>query len=447
MSRIEGLIGVLVERYSLSRQEAEEFVTSIFGVVRENLDRDKIVKVKGLGTFKLADISARESIDVNTKERIVIEGRAKISFTPENAVRDRINSPFSQFETVDLDEDMDFSSIDDKYNEKEEQETTLVDNAIEIEKEQVINDAPTPETDKEEEPTLEEPTPEEVAPEEPALEEPSLEEPVSEEPAPEEKKVEESVSEEQKEAVSVVSEKHDKEPSPEEPKQEEPTPEEPKQEAVVSEEPKQETVVSDSEEKPKATQAAPQMTVPARNPFCEELIREGITHNKEIIRLLYLLLALVIIVLLIGAVCLGYKMGANAALKDVAPIKPAPHKVVVVKKKPAVITPVAVSAPADTVKPVKQETQEKQETKKPDSLDLMQAEYNKDARVRTGAYIIVGLDKVIKVREGQTFESICRHSLGEGMECYVEVFNGGKKEYKAGDEIKIPLLKLKKRMR
>ena len=422
MSRIEGLVGTLVERYSLSRTEAEEFVTSIFGVVRDNLDKDKIVKVKGLGTFKLADVNARESIDVNTKERIVIEGRAKISFTPENAVRDRINSPFSQFETVDLDDDVDFSSIDDKYKETEEEnaeptlqekadvepvvteETTITDKSVAVGKEEVMSDTSVSEPISEPVPEPEpEPEPEPLSAPEPNLAQESEAEPESESaPVPE---LEEEKSGE------VDSEKEPQEKASPEPAR------------------------------------GPQVTVPARNPFCEELIREGITHSREIIRLLYLLLALVVIVLLIGAVCLGYKMGSNAALKEAAPVKPAPRKVVVEKKKPAATKPVEKIVPVDTVKQAAQATQPTQTAQKVDTLAMMQEQYNKDVRVRTGAYCIVGLDKVVKVREGQTFEGICRTSLGEGMECYVEVFNAGKKEYKAGDEIKIPLLKLKKRMK
>ena len=408
MSRIEGLVGTLVERYSLSRSEAEEFVTSIFGVVRDNLDKDKIVKVKGLGTFKLADVNARESIDVNTKERIVIEGRAKISFTPENAVRDRINSPFSQFETVDLDDDVDFSSIDDKYKETEEENAEPTQH-VKVDVEPVVAEETTI-TDK----------PAAVGKEE-VMSDTSVSEPMSE-PVPE--PMPEPVSEPLPEPLSAPEPNLAQEPEPE--------PEhEPEHEPELEEEKPQEKASPEPAR-------GPQVTVPARNPFCEELIREGITHSREIIRLLYLLLALVVIVLLIGAVCLGYKMGSNAALKEAAPLKPAPHKVVVVKKKPAMTRPVEKIVSGDTVK---------QAAQKVDTLAMMQEQYNKDVRVRTGAYCIVGLDKVVKVREGQTFEGICRSSLGEGMECYVEAYNAGKKEYKAGDEIKIPLLKLKKRMK
>ncbi len=427
----------LVERYGLSRKEAEEFVTTIFAVVRDNIDRDKIVKVKGLGTFKLADVNARESIDVNTKERIVIEGRAKLSFTPENAVRDRINSPFSQFETVDLDDDMDFTSIDEKYNEKDEEETSVEEAPVEevaVEQAPVVEEAPIAVEAPVEEVTIADVSSEEVKEEEsPVAETPSEEvQPVEEAPVEEVPTEEDSLAEEGKQ--DKVEHK----------------PEEVKPSIVEQvEEEKKEEVAS---AKPATT------VVPARNPFCEELIREGITHSREIIRLLYLLVALVVIILLIGAVCLGYKMGTNAAVRESEQARPAtPHKTVVVHRK-HVVQKHAVAPP--TVDTLQQKPQEKpstevkdvkgvnkEETIKTSSQDAMQAEYNKDVRVRTGAYCIVGLDKVVKLSAGQTFEGICRSRLGEGMECYVEVFNGGKKDFKTGDEIKIPLLKLKKRMK
>lgn len=415
MSKLDSLMRCLVERYGLSRKEAEEFVTTIFAVVRDNIDRDKIVKVKGLGTFKLADVNARESIDVNTKERIVIEGRAKLSFTPENAVRDRINSPFSQFETVDLDDDMDFTSIDEKYNEKDEEEASAEEAPVEevaVEQAPVVEDAPIAVEAPVEKATIADVSSEEVKEEEPTEEDSLAEEGTQD-------KVEHKPEEDKPSMVEQVEEE--------------------KKEEVAS-------------AKPATT------VVPARNPFCEELIREGITHSREIIRLLYLLVALVVIVLLIGAVCLGYKMGTNAAVRESEQARPTtPHKTVVVHRKHVMQKPAVAPPTVDTLQQTPQEKPStevkdvkdvnKEETIKTSSQDAMQAEYNKDVRVRTGAYCIVGLDKVVKLSAGQTFEGICRSRLGEGMECYVEVFNGGKKDFKTGDEIKIPLLKLKKRMK
>lgn len=393
MSRIESLSKCLVERYGLARKDADSFVSEMFAVIRENLEKDRVVKVKGLGTFKLLDVNPRESVDVNTKERILIEGRAKVVFTPENAVRDRINSPFSQFETVDIDDDVDFSSIDDKYSDMEEQEDTA----------ETVPDT--------------EPTEMQTPVEEPV---------VQPEPEPVVGPVE--CEEQQQETVNPDDE-------PEQPVKEE----EPEQ-AIEEEEPEQAVEVEEQEEaKPEdSVSTATPVSTAVHNPYCEDLIREGITHSRKIIRLLYVMLALIVVVMLAGAVYFGYKLGVGVhEPKAVTPVKPV-TKVVVVKPKPAVNKPVAKVEPADTVS---------QPVQKVDSLELMQAEYNKDVRVRTGAYRIVGLSKTVKMLPDQTFAGVCRAQLGEGMECYVEVFNGGKKDFKAGDDIKIPLLKLKKKIK
>ncbi len=377
MSRIESLGKCLVERYGLTRKDAESFVSEMFAVIRDSLEKERVVKVKGLGTFKLADMNPRESVDVNTGERILIEGRAKVSFTPENAVRDRINSPFAQFETVEIGDDVDFSDIDDKYSTAEEPEE---------QPERVQKKEPEPEVARKE--------PDAVTSDQTA------------EPAEEElHSVDNAV-----EAAPVAPETVDGQT--------------------------EETAVDPVEE----TRETPA----AHNPFCEELIREGITHSRKIIRLLYVMLGLIVVAMLIGALYLGYKIGTGVLeQKTDSPEKPA-AKVVVVKAKPAVVKPVAAAETTDTA-----QTQEKtasEQEQKVDSASLMQAEYDKDVRVRTGAYRIVGLSKVVTVQAGQTFEGICRAHFGDGMECYVEAFNGGKRDFKTGDEIKIPLLKLKKRM-
>ncbi len=127
MSKIAKLSKCLVEKYSIDQGDANRFVREMFDTIKDNLERDKLVKVRGLGTFKIVETSARESIDVNTKERIVIEAKNKISFTPENAVRDRVNSPFSQFDAIEIGQDVEF-------DEKVETEPTKVE-APEPEKE------------------------------------------------------------------------------------------------------------------------------------------------------------------------------------------------------------------------------------------------------------------------------------------------------------------------
>jgi nucleoid DNA-binding protein len=368
----------LVERYKLSQENAESFVSEIFSVVRENLDKDKIVKVKGLGTFKLIDMNARESVDVNTGERIIIEGRSRITFTPENALRDRINSPFAQFESIDIDDGIDFTSIDEKYEIQEEE-------------------------DKKEDKEL-----------------------MSEET--EVQSSQDSISNKEEEEAPIERLIDIAEPLEEEGPAEEPFLKEPHKDTSEKE-------TTGAEEEKNSTEAN---TSDVHNPYCEELIKEGITHSKKIIVLLYLLLGLFGIALLLGAVYFGYKLGTNRVdYNSIVPNKPV-TKVVVMKPKRADIKTVAATEKPDTTQSEKAEV---------DSVELMQAVYNKDARVRTGAYKIVGLAKTVKVQKGQTLSGISRAYLGEGMECYVEVYNGGKKEVKAGEEIKIPQLKLKKRIR
>ena len=116
MNKISYLSTFIQKKYSLSQKEADNFVSQMFEVISEALHTEKQVKIKGLGTFKVMSVSPRESVNVNTGERFVIEGRDKISFTPETSMRDRVNTPFSQFETVVLNDNVDFSEIDEKYN-------------------------------------------------------------------------------------------------------------------------------------------------------------------------------------------------------------------------------------------------------------------------------------------------------------------------------------------
>ena len=169
MSKITDLASLLAEKHGISHKEAEMFVSLLFDIAKGALHAQKQVKIKGLGTFKLTSVSSRESIDVNTGQRILIEGRDKVSFTPDAAMKNLVNRPFAQFETVILKDDVDFTDIDKKYDEKVEEEAL-----------------PT------EEPVVEEPIVEEA----PIVEEPVVEEPIVEEPAQEETIVEEATQEE-----------------------------------------------------------------------------------------------------------------------------------------------------------------------------------------------------------------------------------------------------------
>lgn len=106
----QDLIDLFMSRQKLDRKEAEDFVKVFFSLIEEGLERDKLVKIKGFGTFKLIDVEPRESINVNTGERIEIQGHTKISFTPDPALRDTINKPFAHFETVILNDDIEIDN-------------------------------------------------------------------------------------------------------------------------------------------------------------------------------------------------------------------------------------------------------------------------------------------------------------------------------------------------
>ena len=193
MSKITDLASLLAEKHGISHKEAEMFVSLLFDIAKGALHAQKQVKIKGLGTFKLTSVSSRESIDVNTGQRILIEGRDKVSFTPDAAMKNLVNRPFAQFETVILKDDVDFTDIDKKYDEK-------------VEEEALPTEEPVQETPIVEEPVVEEPVVEEPIVEEPAQEETIVEETIVEEATQEETIVEEPVVEKPVQEESIVEE-------------------------------------------------------------------------------------------------------------------------------------------------------------------------------------------------------------------------------------------------
>ena len=174
MSKITDLASLLAEKHGISHKEAEMFVSLLFDIAKGALHAQKQVKIKGLGTFKLTSVSSRESIDVNTGQRILIEGRDKVSFTPDAAMKNLVNRPFAQFETVILKDDVDFTDIDKKYDEKVEEEA--------LPTEEPVVEEPIVEEPAQEETIVEEVTQEETIVEEPVVEKPVQEEPIVEEP-------------------------------------------------------------------------------------------------------------------------------------------------------------------------------------------------------------------------------------------------------------------------
>lgn len=445
---------MLTSKMGLEVAEAEVFITAMFKVVNEGLKEDKLVKIKGLGTFKLTKVSARESVDVNTGERIVIEGREKISFTPDNYMRDLVNSPFSQFETVVLSDGVDFSAIDEKYalNELEDDSSLPLSNEDSLE------------------PIAEEPKSILSSIEEAKAALAQLNE------KDEEKSVEEPVlsAELETENLLVV----EQEESNEETKEQMSAPISlqlsPQQLSALN----TKESVSDREEKVEESEVlsavvenessqieeAPQFVIeaekieekeeaePIKEESEEEEDTEGSSSRSYVKPLLFTFILIACLALGAGV---GYYFFQQQAKEMVVTQSPqTTNKVVVSAKKAnnaiAVVDSSQKKQAAAMVDSItKKNTQavvvKAEQTEVKDEKPVFDSkQYNKDPRVRTGAYIIIGVEKEIEVKAGQTLYSLSRRYLGPDMECYVEAING-KKEFKAGEKMKIPTLKLKKK--
>lgn len=384
------LSGVLMSKNGLGDKESRRFVKAIFDVIQECLDEEKVVKVKGLGTFKIIEVDDRESINVNTGERVLIEGHSKLTFTPDSVMKEIVNKPFSQFETVILNDGVDFP--------------------------------------------------------EPAIEEPISEEPISEEPIPEDSISEEPIFEEPVAADPGLSDKSQSEINAE---QEIPSPESPIVEFT------EDGDKEDTSDVVPSTDEAP----------TDEEINDEEESSKSTLR--WVLSGVVVLLLILAAAYGGYLYGRYEISEEMAykqmkaDLKAA--EMTVEKAKEAVAKD-SVEQEMDATKigaisvDKEQEDAAKDESPKEaiakdqvakeqpvkESADKYEA---KDVRVRTGAYRIIGEDRVVKAKAGQTVEDIATRLLGPGMSCYVEVYNNldGKTTLKEGQAIKIPKLQLKKR--
>ena len=449
---ITELASKLMEKHGLKRTEAELFIRQFVGVINDGLKNDKSVKVKGLGTFKVQAVSARKSVDVNTGEAIVIEGRDKISFTAEAVMRDLVNAPFAQFETVIVNDGVDFSEIDAKHeadNTEAKEPTPAVEPTPVAELEPAVFDpAPVAEPEPavvepapvaEPEPAVVKPTP--VAEPEPAVVEPT---PVAE-PEP---TVEPAPAAEPEPTV---------EPAPvaePEPAAVEPTP-------IVEPTPAVEDSDSDT----------------------DELEAKSKSYKNTII-VLASSLACVVILAVVGFVYMfsqiekrdnriAHLETQTATLADrmmKTHMSPAPaanqpaandeadnilaaneQKIEAAQKadkennlKTAEAKPEPKAEPKAATKPT---AEAKAHAAKSAPSILSQSAYDKDPRVRTGAYVITGIANTVTVKAGQTMSSLSKTYLGPGMECYLEAVNGGNRELKAGEKIKIPALKTKKSLK
>lgn len=456
MIKLTDLAAVLVEKAELTKREADFFIPLFIDVLTTGLKSDKQVKIKGLGTFKVTAVSPRESVDVNTGERIIIEGRDKISFTPEVALRDRVNVPFEQFETVTISDDADFSEIDERYQAKENTE----------EQEETSSTQP----------TKEEPQPEEQLPQQEVVAD-SLDAPSKEKVnEPEETQVEPLVEPSRQSESSVIVA---------------PMTEEKKEEASEN---LQNTSDKQSEEIPTFAKTDTEKVEPIEDVSDEideigedtQYLRKTL-HRTQRNQKLLIGAVCFLLLLMIGS---GWYVAQQFSLRDhriehlTAELLSAQKtNASTVKETPQMdenadqqdnntIEQTNQTDGSDDATAIQQHEDAAPVSKETSSLGQQQAttrsvnqatsaektqevqtknrqyasKYDADPRIRTGAYAITGIAQTVTVRPGQTLSSISRTYLGPGMECYMEAVND-KAELKAGDKVKIPALKLKKKMK
>jgi nucleoid DNA-binding protein/LysM repeat protein len=459
---IQDLSSVLVEKRGLTKKEASNFISEMFDIVQQELEKDKLVKIKGLGTFKIIDVDDRESVNVNTGERVLIEGHGKITFTPDSLMKELVNKPFSQFETVVLNDGVEFEEPKEEVAEPQDTDAdpssmALVDFGLgnvkaDLSSFPVIEDNIKKGDESAEKLAVEEPVAEEPVAKEPAAKQTAAEKPIVEEPVVEEKVEKQPVVEKKVEKQPVVEEPAAEEPAKEEPVTKEPVIEESIEEEPVAEEPAKEPAEEPVEE-PVAEESAPDEIGDEEVSYDDE---EESSGSKS---WLWALIGCVV-----GLVC-GYLLGnyfpfgasPKSPEQQVTPAKPAVEQkenIVSIDSLEDVGEPVEAAAPAQepakAAEPAKAEPAKEVAKPAADATDEFSAKYAaKDNRVRLGAYHIVGTDKVVKAKEGQTLAKISRTYLGPDMECYLEVYNDMKASdvLKAGQEVKIPKLVWKKAAR
>ena len=507
MAKVNDFARELSERYGLSLSDASDFIGAMFDVVNEELDdTDSSVKIKGFGTFKVSAVSARASVDVNTGERIIIDGRNKISFTPEVLLRDRVNRPFVQFETVVLNDGVDFSEIDDEMDE-------LSDSVIETET-QGVQLSPTAPTDQLTDQSANQPTPTEqsqgvqLSPTAPTNQ---LTDQSANQPTPVEQSqgvqlsptaltdqlTDQSANQptpiEQSQGVQLsptaptdqLTDQSINQPTPTEQSQgvqlsltaptdqptDQPSPSEPASKVVNTEEhrdmarrlmtPKSEPIDDDNN---KADEEKSANDIDESDD--EGIVIGGCKQRSP--RMMYVLTIASFVILVsigIGMYFLYQRIEEKNHVIDRLETRLYAQQDTVVAVEPQCVVSDTIAS-NDALKAADAHTAENIKKEKKDSVRVSNSkaatgstavmsaaptattpsDYNYDVRVRTGAYIIVGVAKVVTVKPGQSLASISKAYLGEGMECYVEVLNNCH-TVKAGDKLKIPEVKLKPRKR
>ena len=436
-SSLSVLAKAVASKRGLTQAEAERFIATMFEVAGAGIQEDKLLKMKWLGTFKITSVKDRESVDVNTGERILIEGRDKISFTPDNILKEIINKPFAQFETVVVNDGVDFSDIDEKFANMEREEELLLQKEQERHDDEVVLEEQNAEQPQELDQNVRQ----------------SREEEQSQENLPDAKLQSQDdgekndLSQESLLNEELTQENNQKVEQPQEVK------------SPISEE----NVALSSELKNVETSA---------DDFSETYASD---HHHLVIPKYVVALVCVVFVALLGGLCwFAFTYGKMQARQEqmemqLKAIKPQPQP----KPKPTVVAPVdtaksvassddktdAKNVLANGAQANNEQTDHAQLAMKKkarqDSIRMAQAnnavkmaekasEYLNDPRIRTGAYRIVGVEKTVTAKSGQTLAGLSKLYLGPGMECYMQAINGCS-EIKTGQKVKIPKLELKRK--
>ena len=461
---------LLADKSGLSQVEAELFIRKMFDVCNQGLDADKQVKIKWLGTFKVQATKDRESINVNTGERFTIEGRDKLTFTPDNILKEIVNKPFAQFETVVVNDGVDFDEIDEKFGEEQ------------------TEDAPAQIIDFLDEEKTATPNPEVVVIGSEKEKEKEAEDELAKQIAIEQAKLE-RLKQAQLEQERIQKEKLEKEKQEQERLEQERLEQERlEQKRLEQEKLEQERLEQEKLElaqQQQALKAVVEPAVPASDESEEEEEEEESSNSHHIVIPRYLVVAvcLIVVALIGGMGWFAFNYGQMTAQRDhlamqlnqyhQAPAKKAPAKPAAAPlsqeqklRQKAMEDSIRMAKTAEAVKlaensdeesasagkakqtetKAKAEAKEKAKDKAEEKATskIASSQYDKDARVRTGAYRIIGVAQTVTVGAGQTLEQISTRYLGSGMECYVEALNGTS-TVKAGQKIKIPKLELKKK--
>ena len=471
---------LLADKSGLSQVEAELFIRKMFDVCNQGLDADKQVKIKWLGTFKVQATKDRESINVNTGERFTIEGRDKLTFTPDNILKEIVNKPFAQFETVVVNDGVDFDEIDEKFGEEQTEDAPAqVIDFLDEEK----TATPNPEvvvirSEKEKEKEAEDELAKQIAIEQAKLERLKQAQ-LEQERIQKEKQEQERLEQERLEQERLEQEKLEQKRLEQERLEQERL----EQERLEQERLEQEKL--ELAQQQQALKAVVEPAVPASDESEEEEEEEESSNSHHIVIPRYLVVAvcLIVVALIGGMGWFAFNYGQMTAQRDhlamqlnqyhQAPAKKVPAKPAAAPlsqeqklRQKAMEDSIRMAKTAEAAKlaensdeesanaekakqaeaKAKAEAKEKAKDKAEEKATskIASSQYDKDARVRTGAYRIIGVAQTVTVDAGQTLEQISTRYLGSGMECYVEALNGTS-TVKAGQKIKIPKLELKKK--